>query len=230
MDPQVNLPNYVMMLLVLCQNIWDVHQFGLFLAVQVLGVFPPHKVHRKRLSKHSVPGAIESKALVHCRHQELAGKNTALVQQCLIIFELWSIFAAQPGFGKHLYRWATFDVVVNIWVPRKEKMCSRFEWWTIILSGFSAGSCHLGERSQGSFDRIGTRGSMPADEGRSLQPTESGASRTASFLNNKTNYQWRKNTLIWLFYICNLLPFNTLNDPICSLNLESQFSRFFSVL
>lgn len=30
-----------------------------------------------------------------------------------------------------------------------------------------------------------------------------------------------------LFYICNLLSFNTLNDPICSLYLEFQFSRIF---
>lgn len=30
-----------------------------------------------------------------------------------------------------------------------------------------------------------------------------------------------------LFHICNLLSFNTLNDPICSLDLEFQFSKNF---
>lgn len=30
-----------------------------------------------------------------------------------------------------------------------------------------------------------------------------------------------------LFHICNLLSFNTLNDPICSLDLEFQFSKIF---
>lgn len=30
-----------------------------------------------------------------------------------------------------------------------------------------------------------------------------------------------------LFYICNLLSFNTLNDPICSIDLEFQFSNIF---
>lgn len=117
-----------------------------------------------------------------------------------------------------------------IWVPRKEKMCSRFEWWPVVLSGFSAKSCHSGERSQGSWGMTDTGGWMPASVGRSLQSTESGASRTASSLNNKTNYQWRKNILMCLFYICNLLSFNTLNDPICSLYLEFQFSRIFFFL
>lgn len=117
-----------------------------------------------------------------------------------------------------------------IWVPQKEKMCSRFEWWPVVLSGFSARSCHSGERSQGSWGMTDTGGWMPASVGRSLQSTESGASRTASSLNNKTNHQWRKNILICLFYICILLSFNTLNDPICSLDLEFQFSTILFLL
>lgn len=33
-----------------------------------------------------------------------------------------------------------------------------------------------------------------------------------------------------LFHICNLLSFNTLNDPICSHDLEFQFSTIFFLL
>lgn len=84
--PEVNLSDDVVMLLVLRQNIRDIHQLGLFLAVEIFWIFPQNKTYGKRLSKYCVSRTIQSKALVHSRHQEFAGKNTALVKQGFIIF------------------------------------------------------------------------------------------------------------------------------------------------